>query len=122
MVDDDGTVIGVVSETGMLTRHVLDLAREALAGEHAGEGPREPDGLTAGDLMTQPAVTTTPDESLENAARLMCNCRVRRPPVVGAGAAAWPNQATRLPHDRIFVHAPAGSGGAGGWADAALAG
>jgi hypothetical protein len=55
VVDDDGTVIGVVSETDMLTRHVLDLAREAPAGEHAGEEPQEPDDLTAGDLMTQPA-------------------------------------------------------------------
>ena len=84
VVDDDGTVIGVVSETDMLTRHVLDLARETLAGEHAGEEPREPDDRTAGDLMTQPAVTITPDESLENAARLMYNCRVRRLPVVDA--------------------------------------
>ena len=84
VVDDDGTVIGVVSETDMLTRHVLDLAGEELAGEHAGEEPQEPDDLTAGDLMTQPAVTITPDESLENAARLMYNSRVRRLPVVDA--------------------------------------
>jgi len=59
VVDDDGTVIGVVSETDMLTRHAVDLAREALAEEHAGDGPGEPDGLTAGDLMTRPAVTIT---------------------------------------------------------------
>jgi CBS-domain-containing membrane protein len=84
VVDDDGTVIGVVSETDMLTRHAVDLAREALAGEHARDEPGEPDGLTAGDLMTQPAVTITPGESVEHAARLMCNCRVRRLPVVDA--------------------------------------
>jgi len=84
VVDDDGTVIGVVSETDMLTRHAVDLAREALAGEHAGEELREPDGLTAGDLMTQPAVTITPGGSVEHAARLMYNCRVRRLPVVDA--------------------------------------
>jgi CBS domain-containing protein len=54
VVDDDGTVIGVVSETDMLTRRALDLARETLAGEHAGGEPGEPDGLTAGDLMTRP--------------------------------------------------------------------
>jgi len=75
-------VIGVVSETDILTRQAVSLAREALAGEQAGDEPGEPDGLTAGDLMSQPAVTITPDESLEHAARLMYNCRVRRLPVV----------------------------------------
>jgi CBS-domain-containing membrane protein len=40
------------------------------------------DGLTAGDLMTHPAVTITPGESVEHAARLMYNCRVKRLPVV----------------------------------------
>ena len=75
-------MIGVVSETGMLTKRALDLAREALAGEHAREEPREPDGRTAGDLMTHPTVTITPGESIERAAWLMYNCRVRRLPVV----------------------------------------
>ena len=84
VVDDDGTVIGVVSETDMLTRQAVDLAREALAGGRAGGELREPDGLTAGDLMSQPAVTITPGESVEHAARLMYNCRVRRLPVVDA--------------------------------------
>ena len=84
VVDDDGTVIGVVSETDMLTRQAVDLAREALDGGHAGDERREPDGLTAGDLMSRPAVTITAEESLEHAARLMYNCRVRRLPVVDA--------------------------------------
>jgi len=84
VVDDDGTVIGVVSETDMLTRQAVDLAREELDGEHARDEPREPDGLTAADLMSSPAVTITPDESVEHAARLMYNCRVRRLPVVDA--------------------------------------
>jgi len=84
VVDDDGTVIGVVSETDMLTRQAVDLAREALDGGHAGDEPREPAGLTAGDLMSRPAVTITAEESLEHAARLMYNCRVRRLPVVDA--------------------------------------
>jgi CBS-domain-containing membrane protein len=85
VVDDDGKVIGVVSETDMLTRQAVALAREALADGHAGGELRESDGLTAGDLMSQPAVTITPDEPVEHAARLMYNCRVRRLPVVDAG-------------------------------------
>ena len=34
--------------------------------------------------MTHPAVTITPGESIERAARLICNCRVRWLPVVDA--------------------------------------
>jgi CBS domain-containing protein len=92
VVEQDGTVIGVVSETDLLAKHALDLAREALAEGHgapaamsAGSKRQEPDqadGLTAGDLMTHPAVTITPEESVEHAARLMYNCRVKRLPVV----------------------------------------
>jgi hypothetical protein len=37
VVDADGTVIGDVLETGILTKRALDLAREALAGEYARE-------------------------------------------------------------------------------------
>jgi CBS domain-containing protein len=92
VVDEDGTVIGVVSETDLLRKEALDLAREALAEGHGGvaptmadslqQHPQQADSLTASDLMTRPAVTITPDESVEHAARLMYNCRVKRLPVV----------------------------------------
>jgi CBS-domain-containing membrane protein len=39
-------------------------------------------GTTAGDLMTSPAVTVTPDDTLERAARLMYTRKVKRLPVV----------------------------------------
>ena len=41
-------------------------------------------GVTAGDLMTSPAVTVTPDDTLERAARLMYTRKVKRLPVVDA--------------------------------------
>jgi CBS domain-containing protein len=41
-------------------------------------------GVTAGDLMTSPAVTVTPDDTVEQAARLMFTRRLRRLPVVDA--------------------------------------
>ncbi len=93
VIDQDGTVIGVVSESDMLARQALVLAREALADRRAAETGMPPDrtqaeelgepgGLTAGDLMSHPAVTITPDESVEGAARLMYNFRVKRLPVV----------------------------------------
>jgi CBS domain-containing protein len=87
--DDDNTVIGVVSEADLLTK-------EALAGGHGGmpgmitgmlrrSEQAKAAGITAGDLMTHPAVTITPEEPAEQAARLMYVRRVKRLPVVDAG-------------------------------------
>ena len=89
VVDDDGKVIGVVSEADML-------AKEALAGEHAGipaaltgilhhKDYKKAEGLTAGDLMTHPAVTVRAEDAIEHAARLMYTLQVKRLPVVDAG-------------------------------------
>jgi CBS-domain-containing membrane protein len=39
-------------------------------------------GVTAADLMTKPAVTIGPDQTVTDAARLMYNRRVKRLPVV----------------------------------------
>ena len=63
VVDAEGIVVGVVSETDLLTRH--DQARR-----------------TARDLMTRPAVTTSPDELVSDVARLMSRHKLRRVPVV----------------------------------------
>jgi CBS domain-containing protein len=38
--------------------------------------------MTAGDLMTHPAVTISPGAAVENAARLMCKSKVKSLPVV----------------------------------------
>jgi len=89
VIDDNRRVIGVVSEADLL-------AKEALAGEHPGipaavtgilhhKDQQKAQGLTAGDLMTHPAVTVRPDDSVEHAARLMYTLQVKRLPVVDAG-------------------------------------
>jgi len=80
VVDADGKVIGVVSEADML-------AKEALTGPGVIDGLalHKAGGLTAGDLMTHPAVTVRPEDSVEHAARLMYNLRIKRLPVVDAG-------------------------------------
>jgi CBS domain-containing protein len=83
VVDDDGKVIGVVSEADML-------AKEVLNGDHLGtltamlhrREREKADGLTADDLMTHPAVTVGPGDSVEHAARLMYTLQVKRLPVV----------------------------------------
>ncbi len=89
VVDDEGRVVGVVSGADLLTDQAVQLAREtqgAVAGPISAPVHRKDrgraDGLIAGDLMSQPAVTITPGEPAEHAARLMYNCRVKRLPVV----------------------------------------
>jgi len=89
VIDDNRRVIGVVSEADLL-------AKEALAGDHAGipaaitgilhhKEYKKAEGVTAGDLMTHPAVTVRPEDTVEHAARLMYTLQVKRLPVVDAG-------------------------------------
>jgi CBS domain-containing protein len=83
VIDDDGKVIGVVSEADML-------ARKVLSADHAGTntgmlhrgGQERVEDLTAGDLMTHPAITVSPEDSVEVAARLMYTLQVKRLPVI----------------------------------------
>jgi CBS domain-containing protein len=70
---DDGTVIGVVSET--------DLLALAAGQRHRRHDPG--DQATAGDLMSHPAVTARPDDMVQAAAGLMRKHRLQRLPVVG---------------------------------------
>jgi CBS-domain-containing membrane protein len=89
VLDDDGKVIGVVSEADLLAKEALDSEPEGMPGMIAGLLRRKEQekarGTTAGDLMTSPAVTVTPDDTLEKAARLMYARKVKRLPVVDAG-------------------------------------
>lgn len=84
VIDDDGTVIGVVSESDLLCKEALTAAM----GERAARpGPYHDDfaraaAVTAAGLMSTPPVTVTPGESVTGAARLMYNARVKRLPVV----------------------------------------
>jgi CBS domain-containing protein len=85
VIDDDGKVLGLVSEADMLAKEVLsaDHAGTITAMVHRREQEKA-DGLNAGDLMTHPAVTVTPEDSVELAARLMYTLQVKRLPVVDA--------------------------------------
>jgi CBS domain-containing protein len=69
---DDGKVVGVVTETDLLT---------LVAGQHH-RGHRAAEPATAGDLMSHPAVTISPDELVTTAAGLMRKRRLQRLPVV----------------------------------------
>jgi CBS domain-containing protein len=84
VVDQHERVIGVVSAADMLPKEVLAEPGVVTGLLHHRE-VRKAAGLTAGDLMTHPAVTVSPEDSVGHAARLMHSLRIKRLPVVNAG-------------------------------------
>ena len=84
VVDDDGRVIGVVSEADMLTKEALDGEPGVFAGLLHRRDQAKARGVTAGDLMTTAVVAVSPDDTVEHAARLMYDRKVKRLPVTDA--------------------------------------
>jgi CBS-domain-containing membrane protein len=83
VIDDDNKVIGVVSETDLLTKEALEgTVPSTLQSMTRQRVQSQVNGVTAADLMTKPAVTIGPDEPVAHAARLMYNQRVKRLPVI----------------------------------------
>jgi CBS domain-containing protein len=83
VVDDAGRVIGVVSEADLLVKEAVQADGTSLlaALRHVREEDKAA-GITAGDLMTRPAITIGPDAPVEEAARRMYDRGVKRLPVV----------------------------------------
>lgn len=85
VVDDDHRVVGVVSEADLV--HKVQRAGQPY-GRPVFEGPRsraariKADADLARDLMTTPAVTTTGDTTIVEAARTMHRRNVKRLPVI----------------------------------------
>jgi CBS domain-containing protein len=77
VLDEAGRVIGVVSEGDLLVKEAVQADGTSLiaALRHIREGGKAT-GVTAGDLMTAPAITISPDATVEQAARLMYDRRV----------------------------------------------
>jgi CBS-domain-containing membrane protein len=89
VLDAGGTVIGVVSAADLLAKEARQDRPGGVRGTvtsilHRTEQAKAA-GVMAADLMTRPAVTVTPDETVEHAARLMYDRKVKRLPVVDAG-------------------------------------
>jgi CBS domain-containing protein len=83
VIDEDNKVIGVVSETDLLTKEALEGSVPRTVQSLTRQRVRsQVNGVTAADLMTKPAVTIGPDQTVTDAARLMYNRRVKRLPVV----------------------------------------
>lgn len=63
VVNDEGQVVGVLSEYDIITRH----------------------GETAGDIMSGQVISVNPDADAEEVANLLTNRRIRRLPVLAEG-------------------------------------
>ena len=89
VLDTHGTVTGVVSEADLLVKEAVLGEPGGVAGLLAGllhRAARAKAGaVTAADLMTSPAVTIGPDDTVEHAAKLMYDRKVKRLPVVDQG-------------------------------------
>lgn len=80
---EDGTVVGVVSETDLLIKEAAqDSQPGAFGGLRRSRDPGKAAGMTAAELMSAPPVTIGPDAPVRHAAFLMYDRAVSRLPVV----------------------------------------
>jgi CBS domain-containing protein len=89
VVDEDGELLGVVSERDLLAKERYDFGRaEGLMGWFLGEGEdaAKRDARTAGEAMTAPAITIDVHRSTAAAAGLMVEHGLKRLPVLQHGA------------------------------------
>lgn len=86
VISDAGQVIGVVSEADLLYKEAdPDLPTGLIRLQWKLGEESKVTAVTAGDLMTSPAVAIHPGASVVDAARIMQDQRVKRLPVVGEG-------------------------------------
>ena len=81
VIDDDGKVIGVVSEADMLTKEALVDELGIFGGILHRRDQAKARGIIAGDLMTTAVVAVRPGDTVEHAAKLMYDRGVKRLPV-----------------------------------------
>lgn len=88
VLNQAGELIGVVSETDLLAKLALGGGDDHMPGMVGGilhhQQLEKARAITAGDLMTAPPVTVSPQDPVEQAARLMYLRRVKHLPVVDA--------------------------------------
>jgi CBS-domain-containing membrane protein len=83
VLDDEDKVIGVVSEADLLAKEALG-DPGVLDGILHHRDAKKARGITAGDLMTAAVVAVRPQDTVEHAAKLMYDRRVKRLPVTDA--------------------------------------
>ena len=88
VLDPAGRVVGVVSEADLLAKLALADGDGDMPGMIGGilrhQQVKKASATTAGELMTAPPVTVSPEDTVEHAARLMYLRRVKHLPVIDA--------------------------------------
>ncbi|POX40321.1 CBS domain-containing protein [Streptomyces sp. Ru72] len=83
VLEGEGRVVGVVSEADLLPKEELrDSDPDPYAQVRRVSDPARAGAVTAGELMTAPAITVHADSTLAQAARIMALRKVKRLPVV----------------------------------------
>ncbi len=92
VVDDNDQVLGVVTELDMIVRNtrfkmpnfimILDIMLYLETPHHYQERLQHMLGVTAQDIMSHPATTITPDDTIEELAELMVHRRMNPVPVI----------------------------------------
>ncbi len=84
VVDEDGCVLGLVSEGDLILKEDPELegAPRLLEGVHRRSDRSKAAGLVASEVMSAPVITVAPETSIGEAARLMHRRSVKRLPVV----------------------------------------
>jgi CBS domain-containing protein len=87
VVDDDGTLVGIITEADFLSREARRSHRRYRRLLEAIFGEREPQpaGDTVGDAMTRHPIVVDPDTRVAEAAREMADRGIKRVPVVDEG-------------------------------------
>ena len=105
VLDEDRHVVGVVSTSDLLAK-VAEEARTVPRGHRLaahGEARRKQSAATAAELMTAPAITTTPDTPIMTAALLAARARVRSLPVVSDADGRLVGMVSREDLIRLFL-------------------
>ena len=88
VLDEASQVVGVVSESDLLAKLALGLGDDGMPGMITGilhrQQQQKARAVTAAQLMTSPAYCVRPEDTVEQAARIMYLRNVKRLPVVDA--------------------------------------
>jgi CBS domain-containing protein len=89
VLDEASQVIGVVSESDLLAKLALGNGDDGMPGMITGilrhQQMQKARAVTAAELMTSPAYTVRPEDTVEQGAKIMYLRNVKRLPVVDAG-------------------------------------
>ncbi len=105
VVDEDGRIMGIVSEGDLILKEDPGLEGEPhlLEGVRRRRDRSKAAGILAAEVMSSPALTVSPDDSLGGAARLMHRKGVKRLPVVDPRTGAILGIVSRTDLLKVFL-------------------